>query len=812
MQIQTVKFFTVILSLVVTLATFQGTLNAQETVPPSSKEAADPGTGSSLTISDLVSFSTELSGRLSDLQRNMELGFDLPGFEKDLSETQDQLKVLSVRLKEMKADGRLGYERLSALKAEIEASAKALEKTWKPFAGRIKKVERWSQEWSRDKERLLALESSLPRDESYKTLRPTMVRAKGTIDKAGKLISDNLKLLLAMENKAADVQARSDSLMAEIDGLLRALRSVFFHKSDPTMFSSEYYGQFNTDLWDDLGRSFKFIFASQWGVLQRNLIFIVLLVGFWLISAVMIIRNRAALVTEPRLLFLTERPFAAGVLIGYVAFFPFYEPNLGVWQVVILAAAAFCVARLTGCFIVGLWRRRAVYGIVIVLIINEFLQVSDFPQPLFRLYVLFVSLIGMFLCLWRMPTSARHGEASLYRWALRGGVAVYGMIVVANVSGYRDLAAYLLEASLKTVLIFLFGWILIESGRGVLDRVFKSSSVIRVPLLQKNAAAIVRFSSQLINCFVGAFVTVYLLVTWGVYENGSKALGSVMSLGVTMGSWHVDVSLIITVILCLYGSLLISRAVQNILVEEVFPRRGVERGVQISMGHLIHYAILLVGFLLALATLGLNFTNITIIGGALGVGIGFGLQNIVNNFVSGLILLFERPVRVGDYIEVQNLRAEIKKIGLRATTVETFDRADIVIPNSDLVTNQVTNWTRTNRIMRITIPVGVAYGSDVPLVIKILLECAQDNPSVMSSPKPQVLFAGFGDSSLDFELRVFLLDIDFRRIVHSEILQEIDREFRLNGVEIPFPQRDLHLRSVDDSVISQLPETKGVME
>ena len=232
-----------------------------------------------------------------------------------------------------------------------------------------------------------------------------------------------------------------------------------------------------------------------------------------------------------------------------------------------------------------------------------------------------------------------------------------------------------------------------------------------------------------------------------------------------------------------------------------------EKGVQISMGRLMHFAILLVGFLLALATLGVNFTNITIIGGALGVGIGFGLQTIVNNFVSGLILLFERPVRVGDYVEVEGLWAEIKKIGLRATIVETFDRADMVIPNSELISNRVTNWTRTNRMVRLKIPVGVAYGSDVALVMKILLECAQDNPSAMSSPPPQALFRGFGDSSLDFELRVFLLDIDFRRIVHSEILQEIDREFRLNGIEIPFPQRDLHLRSVDDSVISRLPET-----
>ena len=134
MRIQRVKFFSFVLILVVTLATFQGAVNAQETAAPSSKEAAGPETGSSLTISDLISFSTELSARLSTLQRNMEIGLDLPGFEKDLEKTKEQLKVLSARLKEMKSDGRLGYERLSALKAEMVASAKELEKTWKPFS------------------------------------------------------------------------------------------------------------------------------------------------------------------------------------------------------------------------------------------------------------------------------------------------------------------------------------------------------------------------------------------------------------------------------------------------------------------------------------------------------------------------------------------------------------------------------------------------------------------------------------------------------------------------------------------------------
>jgi len=153
---------------------------------------------------------------------------------------------------------------------------------------------------------------------------------------------------------------------------------------------------------------------------------------------------------------------------------------------------------------------------------------------------------------------------------------------------------------------------------------------------------------------------------------------------------------------------------------------------------------------------------------------------------------------VGDYVEIGGLWAQIKKIGLRATVVETFDRADIIVPNSDLVSNPVTNWTRTNRIIRRRIPVGVAYGSDVPLVMKILSECANDNPSVLSSPKPQVLFMGFGESSLNFEVRVHLTELDDMFIVQSEMLEEIDREFRLNGVEIPFPQRDLHLRSVDE--------------
>ena len=176
------------------------------------------------------------------------------------------------------------------------------------------------------------------------------------------------------------------------------------------------------------------------------------------------------------------------------------------------------------------------------------------------------------------------------------------------------------------------------------------------------------------------------------------------------------------------------------------------------------------------------------------------MQTIVNNFVCGLIMLFERPVKVGDSVEFGDQQGRVKQVGLRATVVATYDNAEIVVPKADLITSQVTNWTLAERRRRLKLPVGVAYGSDVSLVMQTLLECAEDHVMVLSNPKPAVIFFGFGASSLDFELRVWIADFDLRRQVQSEINQDIDQRFRDLGIEIPFPQRDLHLRSVDPSV------------
>jgi small-conductance mechanosensitive channel len=200
--------------------------------------------------------------------------------------------------------------------------------------------------------------------------------------------------------------------------------------------------------------------------------------------------------------------------------------------------------------------------------------------------------------------------------------------------------------------------------------------------------------------------------------------------------------------------------------------------------------------------------NITIIGGALGIGIGFGLQTIVSNFVSGLILLIERPLKVGDTIQLGDQWGRVKKLGLRSTIIQTFDQAEMVVPNADLIAGQVTNWTLADRRVRLVLPIGVAYGSDITLVMKTLIACATEESKVLSDPKPQVLFSAFGASSLDFELRVWIADFDDRRVVQSNLFVNIDRKFRELNIEIPFPQSDLHLRSIDDTAVSSLGNQK----
>ena len=287
--------------------------------------------------------------------------------------------------------------------------------------------------------------------------------------------------------------------------------------------------------------------------------------------------------------------------------------------------------------------------------------------------------------------------------------------------------------------------------------------------------------------------------------------------GFTIGEFRIVPSKIL-ISLLFFALIIISTGwFKRQLETNWLPKTSMDRGGREAMVTITGYVMFMIAALIALSIAGFNFGNIAIIFGALSVGIGFGLQNIVNNFVSGLILLFERPIRKGDWIQAGTTEGYVKDIRIRSTRIMTFDRTDVIVPNSELISNQVTNYMLDDIRGRAIVKVGVAYGSDTEKVRNILTQVAEQNELVVkdgTSPKPLVLFRGFGDSSLDFELRVHLYDVDRRLSTVSNLNFAIDKAFREEGIEIPFPQRDLHVKDLpnkakEEKVLQEILKENG---
>ena len=271
----------------------------------------------------------------------------------------------------------------------------------------------------------------------------------------------------------------------------------------------------------------------------------------------------------------------------------------------------------------------------------------------------------------------------------------------------------------------------------------------------------------------------------------------VLDAGVRVGAVSLSLRNILAAVLVFLAISIWTRWATSIADKRILARTHLDAGERNSIVVLIKYAGIVLAFLVAFAIAGVSFSRLMIVAGGLSVGIGLGLQGVVNNFVSGLILLFERPIKIGDWVEVSSGQGYVKHIGPRATEIETFDRASIIIPNADLVTSAVLNWFHKNRIGRVRVAVGVGYGSDPERVRDILLDCAAKNESVMTSPEPQVRWMDFGDSSLDFELRAYIGDYVNALTVRSDLRFAIFKALKDAGIELPFPQRDLHIRSDD---------------
>ncbi|MCK5826813.1 MAG: mechanosensitive ion channel [Desulfuromusa sp.] len=754
-------------------------------------------------LADIIPLETELSLRFEKMKNDLKGPLDVADIEKAYAGVTADLGDVSTHLKQLpqyQGSNEQKRIKIATLKRVVENKKNLLKSFIKPLKGEIKRFDSWHKEWQSEKEHWDNWRSSLLKGWDIEQLRLTFVRAEKTIDTALLLIRQHLEVTLKLQSEGAATLGRLDRLDLNLNHQSSGVQKGDLFNQSPPIFSASYFSQYSSELWTTilaglklLKKSNSFFFAPHaWTLLLQMLLFLVVLSILY--------RYRAILRESKRWKILSEAPLSTGffIVILIFALFLSYLPDRDTLGVIYLIFGGIACVRILGKVIDNSWKTQAIYGVMLVFCINTIFVAINLPQPLFRLYTFLVSCLALyfFSCWYRECSSRKETEG--YFWLLRGAFVCTVVILLAEIFGRVGLSYYLFVSIVQSTALTFPYLLLMYMVYGGLHWVFFSSPVWKIKLLRNDAESLVQSVGFLFIAAICGFALLpTFLMSWGVYDSMLSAMTSLLSLGFFIETQWVSVGTIIASMFAFYSALLVARILPKVILDEAITGQKIQRGVQNSIGKLIRYTIIFIGLLLAFMALGFDFTKLTIIMGALGVGIGFGLQGIVNNFVSGLILLFERPLREGDTIELGDKTAQIKKIGLRATIVETFDHADVIIPNADLINNQVTNWTLSNRQVRLSVPVGVAYGSNVSQVVEILLVCAKAHQEVEKSPTPHVLFINFGESSLDFELRVWLAEADMRLGVKSDLYHAIEQAFRESNVEIPFPQMDLHLRETE---------------
>ncbi len=387
---------------------------------------------------------------------------------------------------------------------------------------------------------------------------------------------------------------------------------------------------------------------------------------------------------------------------------------------------------------------------------------------------------------------------AIWQKLLRPTLSVLAHIIfitgpVLELAGYGALSLYWFTSWGATAAALFWGLLFFLILREGDQRFYKDSQ--SPPTAPYRAAQPVRWALfQLFWLLWGILLVITMVLAWSGTETVFSGLVKVLRFPVSVGDSIFTLMGLLSAALILFFTHLLIRLWRHVLSTRILAQSGLESGLQHSITSITVYLLWGVGVLAGLHAFGLSSTSLTVAFGALSIGLGFGLQNIFNNFVSGIILLFERPIQVGDAVEINGIWAEVKKINFRSTVVQTYDNASLIIPNSEFISSQVTNWSFRDLTLRIKISVGVAYGSDIERVRSSLLEIAGRTEKVLATPRPDVLFSDFGDSALIFVLRVWT-DVDNMLKVGTAIRFEIDRLFRERGIEIAFPQRDIHIRS-----------------
>jgi small-conductance mechanosensitive channel len=627
------------------------------------------------------------------------------------------------------------------------------------------------------------------------------------IDASEEMLQKRRASVLTLQTRVAEQTQRANSALRSIRSAQSAAVNRLWSRDSPPIWSSEV----RTAAAQSLGRDSQVSLGAQAALVRdylerewTKLIYIALLFIAFVIVMLRVKRQVARWTDKDRALDRTNRalqlPFSTASLLAIVAArLILYDAPRGV--LIILGMLALIPIVVVLRYLIDRHLFPLVNALVVFYLVAQ-LRVLTASIPALSRFILLVEMVGgLIFLIWFVRARRRSGPRTTSnktaRIASSIAVAGFGAIIVTNSLGYVALANYLsvgiLSAAYFAVILYAAARIL----EGLVLFALRTRPLTSLGMVQRHHTLLHRRITRLIR--VAAIVT-WVLLSLSAFSLREAVITRTMALlNADIGArWvHISLGAIVAFVVTIWITLFLSRFLRFFLKEEVYDRFHLARGPAYAVSTLVHYVVLLVGFYIAIAALGADMTKFAILAGAVGVGAGFGLQNIFNNFFSGLILLFERPVQVGDLIQVGDQTGVVRRIGIRASIIALDDKSQLIIPNGKLISEKVTNRTFSSLQKRMELTIRTAYGENPEEVIALLVKTAAAHPHVTKTPPPDAVLKQFSEDALVFVLGFTTEDVARSPFVQSDVAVAVNAALREAGIEIPVPQRIVHLEQND---------------
>ena len=648
----------------------------------------------------------------------------------------------------------------------------------------------------------------LARDEKAPTELINSIRElTNALNSTEKDLTKEINLSLSLQTKLYEQNIDVDLTLSKIEDLLKEKERDVFAQNAPRIWESfstvkDSTGlsvQFNK-IWESYIRTVdEFLVNNKDRIIQDFILFLFFLLIIYTLrffsKNIKEKDDKVALAIK-----LLERPISTAFLVFLLFAVVFYEDAPEIFFNIMRILVVIPLLRILFHILKPILKIPLFYFCGLI-ILQQFMSSSGSGTPIERALLLIVTILTLLGLLWlilkKVHTKAfdRIADQSRALFISKLSIVIIGLSLIANILGYVMLGVVIVNGMLNST----YGIVLLITAALAFNALIVISLQTK-PLQKFNTVRnqgnkIKSTTAKIIRVFVFIWSLFIIMKNFFILDEVIGWLVETLGKVWEIGDLKFSIGNILLFFISIWLAVQIARFVRFILEGDILPRLNLARGVPGAISSIMTYLIIGFGIIIAMITAGIDLSSFALLAGALGVGIGFGLQDIIKNFISGLILIFERPIQIGDAVQVDDLSGRVLKIGIRSSIIKTWQGAEVIVPNGNLISNKLVNWTLSDQLRRIDIKTGVSYGTDVKLVMQTLLKCATDHQQILTKPAPYVLFNDFAESYLEFELRCWTSNYTDWIFIKSEIMVTIDEAFTKEGIVIPFPQRDLHLKS-----------------